>query len=227
MRGGGSDRRRAGGKRMSKPNRGKTAASARMAVGVLLTAGAIAGSAGAAGAAVSNPLAHHQLRFTGVPSNITVSATGPDGAVVRYNAPTAWDRHTPTDVPVPCTPPSGSTFLVGRTQVVCTADGGDIAQSSKSFQVTLRPDRPALTPDHSPPAAHARRTFHTTAGVARTATVVLPNRGPVAGTLGPVRITGPAARAFTQTNDCGTTLAAGASCKFTVTFTPDSRGHRP
>src|ERR1700709_1408578 len=178
MRGGGSDRRRAGGKRMSKPNRGKTAASARMAVGVLLTAGAIAGSAGAAGAAVSNPLAHHQLRFTGVPSNITVSATGPDGAVVRYNAPTAWDRHTPTDVPVPCTPPSGSTFLVGRTQVVCTADGGDIAQSSKSFQVTVRPARPAVTPDHS------RLTFHTTAGVSRTATIVLTNRGPVAGTLG-------------------------------------------
>jgi len=36
-----------------------------------------------------------------------------------------------------------------------------------------------------------------------------------------------AAGDFTQTNDCGASLAAGTSCSITVTFTPTARGPRP
>ncbi|MDX2678039.1 HYR domain-containing protein [Streptomyces sp. NY05-11A] len=49
----------------------------------------------------------------------TVPATGPAGAVIEYTA-TATDL-VDGPVAVTCTPPSGSTFPVGKTTVTCTA----------------------------------------------------------------------------------------------------------
>ena len=54
-----------------------------------------------------------------LPADITVSPTSTSGAVVTYTA-TATDSVDGTIAPV-CTPPSGSTFPLGTTQVVCTA----------------------------------------------------------------------------------------------------------
>jgi immunomodulating metalloprotease len=54
-----------------------------------------------------------------VPSDITREATSSAGAVVSFTA-TAFDVVDGSITPV-CTPPSGSTFHVGLTQVVCTA----------------------------------------------------------------------------------------------------------
>jgi hypothetical protein len=48
----------------------------------------------------------------------------------------------------------------------------------------------------------------------------LTNTGNVAITLSSIVIQGPNAAVYSQTNTCGTTLAAGASCQLTVTFTP-------
>jgi hypothetical protein len=36
----------------------------------------------------------------------------------------------------------------------------------------------------------------------------------------------PDGRQFTETNNCGTSIAAGAQCQITVTFTPTSTGHK-
>jgi hypothetical protein len=41
-----------------------------------------------------------------------------------------------------------------------------------------------------------------------------------------IGITGPNPGDFAQTNDCGTSVAAGASCTFSVTFTPIANGNR-
>jgi hypothetical protein len=41
-----------------------------------------------------------------------------------------------------------------------------------------------------------------------------------------IGITGPNPGDFAQTNDCGTSVAAGASCTFSVTFTPTGSGNR-
>jgi hypothetical protein len=54
-----------------------------------------------------------------IPSNLTVEATGPNGAVLIFSA-TATDL-VDGNVPVVCTPPSGSTFALGLAFVSCSA----------------------------------------------------------------------------------------------------------
>ena len=53
-------------------------------------------------------------------SDITVEATGPSGASVTYNEPTATDAVDGT-VSVNCSPASGTTFALGNTTVTCNA----------------------------------------------------------------------------------------------------------
>jgi hypothetical protein len=53
-----------------------------------------------------------------VPRDLTVEATGPEGAVVAYTA-TVTDPYD--DATLTCLPASGSTFPLGRTRVRCTA----------------------------------------------------------------------------------------------------------
>src|SRR5581483_3184362 len=52
-----------------------------------------------------------------LPADFTVEQTGPDGAVVSYEA-SATDL-VDGSVPVTCAPPSGSTFPPGQTTVAC------------------------------------------------------------------------------------------------------------
>jgi hypothetical protein len=72
-----------------------------------------------------------------LPAGVTVQATSPQGAVVRYDA-TAVDAGDGA-VTTSCAPASGSRFAVGRTLVTCSATdrAGNIARGS--FAVTVRP----------------------------------------------------------------------------------------
>ena len=71
-----------------------------------------------------------------VPSDITIGATGRDGAVASWTGPTASDAVDPAPV-VGCSPASGSTFPVGQTNVACTATDATGNRSSASFSVTV------------------------------------------------------------------------------------------
>ena len=77
-----------------------------------------------------------------VPDDITVPATGPDGAVIEYTA-TATDGAAPAPSVV-CTLPSGSTFPVGDTVVDCTATDASGLRDHGTFTVhvtdTTAPD---------------------------------------------------------------------------------------
>ena len=53
-----------------------------------------------------------------IPNNLHAEATGPEGRVVTF---TVTARYQGNDATVVCTPPSGSTFPLGRTEVVCVA----------------------------------------------------------------------------------------------------------
>ena len=64
-----------------------------------------------------------------LPGDISVEATGPDGAVVTWDV-TAADAVAGT-VPVTCTPLSGSLFPLGTTTVTCTAS--DSSPSAAGF----------------------------------------------------------------------------------------------
>ena len=68
------------------------------------------------------------------PSNITVRATSPAGAVVNYIV-TASGGCPP--ITVIGNPPSGSTFPIGTTTVNCTATDGCGQQANCSFTVTV------------------------------------------------------------------------------------------
>jgi fluoride ion exporter CrcB/FEX len=74
-----------------------------------------------------------QLTIT-CPSNITVRATSPAGAVVTYIVTTSGG--TPP-ITVVCAPPSGSTFPIGTITVNCTATDALGQHASCSFTVTV------------------------------------------------------------------------------------------
>ena len=60
----------------------------------------------------------------------------------------------------------------------------------------------------------------TAVGATSTSTVTVSNSGSAAVSMASVGVTGP----FSETNNCGTSLAAGASCTVSVTFTPTAAG---
>ena len=70
-----------------------------------------------------------------LPDDITVEATGPDGAAVRFVA-TAKDVGG-GDLTVVCDHPSGSTFALGTTTVSCTASDAAGNPASGTFDVTV------------------------------------------------------------------------------------------
>ncbi len=70
------------------------------------------------------------------PSNITVYATSPAGAVVTFS-PTTSGGCPPVNVVA--NPPSGSTFPVGTTTVTVTASDGCGQQAQCTFTVTVKP----------------------------------------------------------------------------------------
>jgi len=78
------------------------------------------------------------LALSGVPANLTVNATSPQGATVTYRPPTVMDEDSPLP-PGNCTPASGSTFAIGTTTVTCTVSDNDDTPSSvsQSFTVTV------------------------------------------------------------------------------------------
>lgn len=82
--------------------------------------------------------------ISNVPVNITVSATSPSGAVVSYVNPVAFDVVGGV-VTVSCVPPSGSTFPVGDSTVICSASDAAGNTSSSSFNVYVRGATEQLT----------------------------------------------------------------------------------
>jgi hypothetical protein len=68
--------------------------------------------------------------------DIVVSATGPDGAIVTFDVPTATDA-LDGELPVTCDPISGSTFPVGATEVTCIATDEAGNDGTETFTVTV------------------------------------------------------------------------------------------
>jgi hypothetical protein len=71
------------------------------------------------------------------PANVTATTGGPNNpsVVVTYPPPSASDNCP--GVTAQCTPPSGSSFLVGTTTVTCTATDAAGNTASCSFTVTV------------------------------------------------------------------------------------------
>ena len=77
-----------------------------------------------------------------VPANVTVEATGPNGAAVTF-AVSATDNVDGTITPT-CTPSSGAAFPLNTTTVTCTATDSSGNRASASFTVTVRDTTPPV-----------------------------------------------------------------------------------
>lgn len=71
-----------------------------------------------------------------VPPDMTVNASSPSGAVVKYSVKSVYSLDNP--VAVQCNPQSGSVFPVGQTTVVCAATDTEGNSNSNSFMVNVR-----------------------------------------------------------------------------------------
>lgn len=96
--------------------------------------------AGAVSAAAAEP-----PTFSDVTPLVVMKVNGVRDAIVTYLDPVATDASGST-LPVTCTPPSGSTFPLGDTDVSCLATDAEGAQALVSFVVRVLDDVP-------PPAA--------------------------------------------------------------------------
>jgi uncharacterized repeat protein (TIGR03803 family) len=90
-------------------------------------------------------------------SNLTVSATNASGAIVTFATPTA--SNLAGNVPVTCSPGSGTQFQLGTTTVQCTATGAhDI--TTQTFQVTVVDQTPPVVTVPGPINAPADLSGH-------------------------------------------------------------------
>jgi hypothetical protein len=66
---------------------------------------------------------------------MTVQATSPAGTAITFAASAA--DFVDGDVPVTCTPASGTTFTVGTTKVACVAADKKGNRTTATFNVTV------------------------------------------------------------------------------------------
>ena len=76
------------------------------------------------------------------PSNVVAEATGPSGAAVTYGQATAVDPPSNSPLQATCSPPSGSTFELGVTNVVCSATDAASQTGTAQFTVTVQDTTP-------------------------------------------------------------------------------------
>ncbi len=114
--------------------------------------------------------------------------------------------------------PSGTSARY--VQLSFTGNTGWSAAQLSEFEVF--PGGGSTGPTGSPlTASPSSLSFGSTAvGATSTSTVTVSNPGSAAVSMASVGVTGP----FSETNNCGTSLAAGASCTVSVTFAPTAAG---
>jgi len=81
--------------------------------------------------------------LTRIPGPITVTASGPAGAIATYAPPLATDQIDGSE-PVACSPPSGSSFAVGANTVTCTSSDKSGNTSRATFTVNVVDDAPPI-----------------------------------------------------------------------------------
>jgi streptogramin lyase len=104
--------------------------------------------------------------------------------------------------------------------LTATDKAGNVAQSTVSYTVTVAGPAFTLAPN---PLAFGNQTLN----VSTTALPIsLNSTGSTAVSISSVRVTGTNANQFSETNNCGTSVAAGAACTINVIFRPTSAGSK-
>jgi hypothetical protein len=150
-------------------------------------------------------------------SSIVLAGANPSDFTQTNTCGTALAASSSCTISVTFTPASASAF--GATVLI--SDNASTSQQSAALTGTGAPvpvPQAVLNP--------TSLTFpSTTVGSsATTQPVTLSNPGTAALAITGISMTGANATSFAETNTCGTSLAAGASCTVTVSFTPTAAG---
>jgi sugar lactone lactonase YvrE len=114
-----------------------------------------------------------------------------------------------------------SSLALGTHSVTAAYGGDSNYGSSTSPSVTVVVQAPAVPGASLTPASLSFTSPSGTVSAAQVATLTNTGNAPL--TIAGIAITGANASAFAETGTCGTSLAAGASCTISVTFSPSSQ----
>jgi hypothetical protein len=108
-----------------------------------------------------------------VPSDLTVAATGPAGAVVAFESPEVTDLVDPSPT-VTVTPASGTVFPIGTTMVTITAADHSYNSASATFTVDVQAQPISPSPTPAPPSEPAPSPTPTLTPAVPTPMAILP-----------------------------------------------------
>jgi hypothetical protein len=169
------------------------------------------------------------LGTTSAPQNATLTNVGAEGLVVTDVV--ASGDFAESNTCVSSSPLASNGTCSVSVTFAPTATRARTGTLAITDNATIRPQTVSLTGTGAGPAASLSPTslyFGNQADSTTSAaeTVMLCNTGTLALNVTNVTIAGTNGRDFAETNNCGTSVAAGASCTFSVTFTPAAAGSR-
>jgi hypothetical protein len=175
-----------------------------------LTFTAVSGTSSAAQTVQLTNAGNAALTITGV----TIAGTGASSFADTSACGTSLPAGFSCNISVTFTPSSVAAFSA-------TLSIADNAAASPQTISLIGTGTPVLAPVAS--VTPSSLTFTATSGVSSAAqTVTLSNTGNAALSITAITLGGTGASSFSQTNTCGTSLAAGSNCLISITFTPSS-----
>jgi hypothetical protein len=151
-------------------------------------------------------------------TSLTIAGASPGDFAQTNNCGTSVAAGANCTINVTFTPAATGT----RSAVVSVADNATGSPQS----VNLTGTGTAAGAPTATPTPNTLTFTGQSVGTSKTQTVTLTNTGSATLSITNVSITGANSGDFAQTNSCGTSLAAGASCTISITFTPAAPGTR-
>jgi subtilase family serine protease len=179
-----------------------------------------------AGSAQGNPNPQlYKLAFKETYSGCSTEAIPVTGSSCIFNDIDQGTNAMPCDIGTPdCT--GSSSYTYGVLSSYAATVGFDLATGLGSMNVANLVQAYANASNSTVDLSSDILTFASTpvGQSAATQSVTLKNNGPTALAISGITVKGADATSFSETNTCGSSLAASASCTVTVTFTPTAAG---
>ena len=147
-------------------------------------------------------------------SSVTITGANPGDFAQANNCGSSLSAGSSCTFNITFTPAASGS----RTALLSVADNSAGSPQTVSLSGTGTVASASLSPTS---LSFGNQSVNTTSGVLA---ATLTNGGTAALSLSSIALTGANAGAFAQTNTCGSSLAAGASCKVSVTFDPTATG---
>ena len=192
---------------------------------ILLFTSSITGSGNIIATPVASTLAPASTPAGGADFTLTVTGSGfvPGSTVEWNNSPRLTTMVSSTQLTATIYASDIATMGTAQVVVVNPGNGGG-ASTALPFTISAGLPPPPAAPAVTISPASLTFAAQAVASASAAQTISLKNSGNADLTGVKITIAGADAASFAQTNKCGTTVAAGASCNVNVVFTPASAG---